>query len=104
MTHTSNTSLGTKLKIKLVPKSSENRISEYMSDGTIKIKLTAPPADNKANKALVSFLAKQLNLHKKQIEITSGLKSRNKTILLKNTTKKEIENAINNIISRRNQT
>jgi len=46
-------------KIKVIPNSSKNEIVEKMSDGTIKIKLKAPPIDGKANEELIKFLAKE---------------------------------------------
>ena len=47
------------LKIYLQPKSSKNEIVGPYRDG-IKIKVTAPPVEGKANDALIRFLAKEL--------------------------------------------
>ncbi len=50
-------------------------------DGDIlKVYITQPAVDGKANKALVSFLAKHFKISKSKIQIIKGLKSRNKTI------------------------
>ena len=65
------------IKIKLIPRSSRNEIIGKEND-VIKIKLTAPPVEGKANKALVSFLAKKLGVPKRDIEIVSGERSREK--------------------------
>ncbi|MDZ7759979.1 MAG: DUF167 domain-containing protein [Desulfovermiculus sp.] len=46
--------------------------------GCIKIRLKAPPVDNKANRELVSFLACVLDLKPRQIRLTSGQNSRKK--------------------------
>ena len=51
-----------------------------VSDGTLKIRLTAPPLDNRANLQLVSLLAKILGLKKSQVSVKSGLRSRAKTV------------------------
>ncbi len=67
------------IKIKLIPRSSRNAVVGKEND-VIKIKLTAPPVEGKANKALVQFLAKKLGLPKRDIEIVSGEHSREKSI------------------------
>ena len=48
----------------------------------LKVYLSAPAVDGKANKALVVFLAKYYKVSKGKIEIIKGLKSRNKTIMI----------------------
>lgn len=48
--------------------------------GRLKLKLRAPAVDNKANKALVAFVADILGLKKSQVSIVGGEKSRRKTL------------------------
>ncbi len=48
----------------------------------LKLKLTAPPVDGKANKALIVYLAKLLRVPKSAIEIQRGHKSRAKQICI----------------------
>ncbi len=67
------------IKIKLLPRSSRNEIIGKEND-VIKVKLTAPPVEGKANKALVQFLAKKLGKPKRDVEIVSGERSRLKCI------------------------
>lgn len=50
----------------------------------LKIKLSAPPVDGRANEAVVEFFSKALNLSKSRVEILNGLKSRKKDIWIKN--------------------
>ncbi len=69
----------TVIKIKLIPRSSRNEIIGKEND-VIKVKLTAPPVEGKANKALVQFLAKKLGKPKRDVEIVSGEHSRLKSI------------------------
>ena len=73
----------TTLAVKVIPRAKKNEISQVMADGTIKIKLTAPPVEGKANKALIKFLSRSLQIPTQDIEIISGSKSRNKVVLLK---------------------
>ena len=71
------------LKVYLQPKSSKNEIVGPYRDG-IKIKVTAPPAEGKANEALLRFLAKELQISASSIEIIKGHHSREKTLRILN--------------------
>jgi uncharacterized protein (TIGR00251 family) len=68
-----------------------------VQEGALKIKVTAPPVEGAANEACIKLLAKELALKKSQMEISSGAKSRKKTVLVKDISKKELETKINNI-------
>lgn len=75
------------LRIKVIPKSSKNEISEIITDGdgeqTIKIRIKAAPEKGKANVELINFLAKELNIDKSQISILSGKTQQIKLIKIK---------------------
>lgn len=66
-------------RVFVLPKSSRNQISGE-HDGALKVKLTAPPVENAANKLCVSYLAKCLGLPKSSLEIAAGHTGRNKQI------------------------
>ena len=70
---------GTLLKIYLHPKSSKNEVVGPYRDG-IKVKVTAPPIEGKANEALIRFLAKELGISSSSIEIIKGHHSHEKTL------------------------
>ena len=70
------------IKLKISPNASKNEIIN--KDGEIKVKVTAQPIENKANKALVEFLSKKLKVAKTKIEIVKGETSKEKTLLFKN--------------------
>ena len=67
------------LKVYLQPKSSKNEIMGSFRDG-IKVRITAPPVEGKANEGLIRFLAKELGIPASHIEIIRGLHSREKTL------------------------
>lgn len=67
------------IQVKVLPRSSKTEIVGKAA-GVYRIKLTAPPIEGKANKALINFLAKKTGLPKRKIQIVSGEHSRNKTI------------------------
>ena len=70
------------IKLKISPNASKNEIIN--KDGEIKVKVTAQPIENKANKALIEFLSKKLKVAKTNIEIVKGETSKEKTLLFKN--------------------
>ncbi|MFA6427268.1 MAG: DUF167 domain-containing protein [Candidatus Magasanikbacteria bacterium] len=72
------------LHIKVLPRSSRNEVVGEMADGTLKVKLTAPPVDGKANEALIELLSEHFNLPKSKIKIVRGLTSKNKIIQMEN--------------------
>lgn len=63
------------------PKASRNEIVGMHGDA-LKIKLTAPPVDGKANAALIAFLAKKLGVPKSTVTIVRGKTSRIKTVAI----------------------
>lgn len=69
------------LKCWIQPRSSRSAIVGVHGDA-LKIALTAPPVDGKANKELLKFLAKYFKLPKSSIQIIAGESSRSKTILI----------------------
>lgn len=71
------------------PRASKNSIAGIHGDA-VKISLTAPPVDGKANAELCKFFADILDLPKSAITLESGQTSRNKRILIKNLTSKTI--------------
>ena len=67
------------LKVYLQPKASRNEIVGPYRDG-IKVRVTAPPVEGKANKALIRFFARELGISPSSIEILKGDQSRAKTL------------------------
>jgi uncharacterized protein len=78
--HLHNGRKGSALAIRVTPRASRNEISEILSDGTVKIRLTAPPVEGKANQALIEFLADILEVPRARIEIVAGMTSKDKLV------------------------
>jgi uncharacterized protein (TIGR00251 family) len=62
-----------------VPRASRNAI-EGTHAGTLKVRLTAPPLDGRANEAVRRLLAERLNVPISAVRIVSGDKSRTKRV------------------------
>jgi uncharacterized protein (TIGR00251 family) len=75
----SSSEVRTDIKVQVVPRSSRNQIIVGEND-VFKLKVTAPPIEGKANKALKELLAKKLGVAKGDVEIISGQRSRQKTV------------------------
>ena len=73
---------GIVFKILVQPRSSKNMITGLHGDA-IKVKLTASPVNNAANRMSINILAKALGVPKSSLEIVSGHTSRNKQVLLR---------------------
>lgn len=71
---------GAALAIRVTPRAKKDEITGILDDGTVKIRLTAPPVEGKANIALVVFLAKILDVPRRNIEIVAGSRGRDKLV------------------------
>jgi hypothetical protein len=69
--------------VKLKPHGYSNTIKDVLLDNkTLKVSVTPPPQENKANKALISLLADHIGVPKTSIKIIQGLHSTIKVITI----------------------
>lgn len=68
-----------RLSIRVAPRSSKNEIVK-MPDGSLKIKLHAPPVEGAANEELINLLSEEYDVPKNKIKILKGAKGKNKII------------------------
>lgn len=78
------------LRLRISPNASKNQF--IFAEDMIKLKITAQPIENKANKAVVEYLSKLFKVPKTKITILKGDTSKEKTLLIKTTDMKKIEN------------
>lgn len=78
------------LRLRISPNSSKNQF--IFTDDMIKLKITAQPIENKANKAVIEYLSKLFKVPKTKITILKGDTSKEKTLLIKTTDMEKIEN------------
>lgn len=67
-----------KYKVRVFPNAKKNRLVE--EEGRLKVFLTAPPVEGKANKALIEYLMEYFGVKRRQITILQGEKSRDKLV------------------------
>ena len=68
-----------KIFVHTVPNSRANDVRE-ISDNIIKVKVSAPPINGKANKELIKVLAKHYKIHKSEVLILKGIASDKKVV------------------------
>lgn len=70
---------GVRIAVRLTPRAGSDRIIG-VADGSLRVSVTAPPAENRANDALLGLLAREWRLPRRDLSIARGGKSRNKTV------------------------
>jgi len=81
------------------PRASKSGITG-MHDECLKLAVTSPPVDNKANRAVAAFLANFLKIPQKNIRLISGVKSRRKLFGIADSTLVELQERIMPIVLR----
>jgi uncharacterized protein (TIGR00251 family) len=70
------------LSVRVQPRSSKDEIVGPHGSDSIKVRITAPPVDGKANAHLIKFLAKSFGVAKSQVELISGSTGRDKRLAI----------------------
>ncbi|MGB7730199.1 MAG: DUF167 domain-containing protein [Candidatus Acidiferrum sp.] len=79
--------------VRVQPRASRDEIAGVI-EGAIKIRLCAPAVENRANEALVEFLASVLKTSKSAVRIRSGEQSRTKRVEIIGVSRQQIENLL----------
>jgi uncharacterized protein (TIGR00251 family) len=85
---------GAALTIRVTPRARKTEFSGILEDGTVRIRVSAPPVEGKANKALIKFLAKVLKVKKNQIEIVAGEKGLDKIVSILGMSAEQVQERI----------
>ena len=76
--------------VRVQPRASKDEIAGEM-EGALKVRLRAPAVENRANDALVEYLAQLLKTSKSAVRILSGDRSRTKRIEIRGVTRQQLE-------------
>jgi len=85
---------GSALTIRITPRMAKNEIYGILDDGTVKIRLTAPPVEGKANKELIKFLSQILDVPVSSIEIIAGQTGHDKIVSVLNLDSEQVQQKI----------
>jgi uncharacterized protein (TIGR00251 family) len=80
--------------VRVQPRASRTELAGE-HDGAIKLRISAPPVDNKANEECKKFLAKLLDVASNAVEIIQGESSRSKVIRVRGVTAEQIYKSLN---------
>ena len=81
---------GATFAVRVQPRAKRNALVGEMGDA-LKIALTAPPVEGKANEACIDFLANLLKVPRSSVTIASGESSRNKVVRIAGMAASEVE-------------
>lgn len=79
--------------VKIHPRAKKNAITGALGDA-LKVSLTAPPLEGRANDACIDFFAKLLKLPRSSVTIASGHSSRNKVIRVEGLSAEEMRKRV----------
>lgn len=74
---------GMLVSLRVSPDAKRTTVEGMYGEGSIKMKVAAPPVDGKANAEIERFLAKFFGVRKSDVEIVHGASSRDKTVLVR---------------------
>jgi uncharacterized protein (TIGR00251 family) len=92
------TAKGISFAVKVQPRARKNAITGTIGDA-LKLSLTAPPVEGKANQSLIEFLAEVFQIPRSSITIASGEASRLKTVRMAGVSREALENRLRGLIS-----
>ncbi|MGP8261211.1 MAG: DUF167 domain-containing protein [Acidobacteriaceae bacterium] len=84
---------GCTLPVRVHPGARRNAITG-IHDGALKVSLTTPPTDGRANQALIAFLAGELHIPRARVTLLSGAASRNKSLRIAGLTAAQLRAAL----------
>jgi uncharacterized protein (TIGR00251 family) len=88
-----DTRAGATFRIKVQPRAKKNAITGEVGEA-LKLALTAPPVEGRANEACVAFFAELLNVPRSSVTIAAGLSSRNKVIQVAGLSAAEVQSRL----------
>jgi len=92
---------GVTFAVKVHPRARRERISGMLGD-VLKLEITAPPLEGRANDACIDFFSDFLKVPRSSITIAAGLSSRNKVIRVTGVSAAALEQAFATALEARN--
>ena len=75
--------------VHVLPRASREGVAGLFGDA-VRVRLTAPPLENRANEALVRFLSASLGVPRSRVEIVSGRRGRKKVVRVAGISRKDL--------------
>jgi uncharacterized protein len=80
------------LDVRVQPRAKRNELA--VRDGRLLVRVTAPPADGKANAAVCALIAKSLGLPKRAVQVERGASSRDKVVSIEAMDEREVKRCL----------
>jgi uncharacterized protein (TIGR00251 family) len=84
---------GATFQVRVQPRAKKNAVAGEVGEA-LKLALTAPPIEGRANQACIAFLAELLNVPRSSVTIAAGQSSRNKVIRVVGLSAAQVENRL----------
>ncbi len=75
--------------VHVLPRASREEVAGLYGDA-VRVRLTAPPLENRANEALVRFLAAALGVSRSRVEVAAGRRGRRKVVRVAGMSREDI--------------
>lgn len=75
-----------RLTVRVVPRGPRDEVLGFQPDGALRVRLSAPPVEGRANEALVRFLAERLGVPRSRVSLVTGAASRTKIVAIEGMT------------------
>ena len=69
-----------RVRVHVTPRAKRESVEGFDAEGRLKVRLTAPPVEGEANRALVALLAKKLGVPRRMVRIVRGDSARDKLV------------------------
>lgn len=83
-----------RISVKVIPNASKDELVGWLGE-SLKIRISAPPTDGKANERLCNFLATQLGIRLGSVSLVSGASSRQKILSIQEIALEGLKSRIN---------
>jgi hypothetical protein len=85
---------GAALTVRVTPRARKTQLARVLDDGTIRVRVAAPPVEGKANRALLRYLARILGVRTSRVEIVAGEKGLDKIITISGMDAEDVQRKI----------
>ncbi len=78
-----------RIRVRLTPRAARDEIVGWQGD-VLRVRVTAPPAEGKANAALERLLAGAVGVPKSAVRVVSGTRAREKTVAIEGASREDV--------------
>jgi uncharacterized protein (TIGR00251 family) len=87
----------TRVNVRLTPRAVRDEVVSF-EDGVLRVRVTAPPVDGRANEALMRLLAATLDVPRSTVRLVTGATSRQKLVAIDGLTDAELRHRLGSLV------